>query len=129
MAFKVINGKIYVYEDLQSITSSNNKSSNPQSTSFKDVLNKAIKKDDSFTISSHAAERLNSRNINLSESDMRKINDGINLAKEKGSNECVLIYKDVAMVASVKNRTLITAVDKENGKGNVFTNIDSVVLL
>lgn len=129
MAFKVINGKIYVYEDLQSITSSNNKSSNSQSTSFKDVLNKAIKKDDSFTISSHAAERLNSRNINLSESDMRKINDGINLAKEKGSNECVLIYKDVAMVASVKNRTLITAVDKENGKGNVFTNIDSVVLL
>lgn len=129
MAFKVINGKIYVYEDLQSITSSNNKSSNSQGTNFKDVLNKAIKKDDSFTISSHAAERLNSRNIKLSESDMRKINDGINLAKEKGSNECVLIYKDVAMVASVKNRTLITAVDKENGKGNVFTNIDSVVLL
>jgi flagellar operon protein len=129
MAFKVINGKIYIYEDLQSITSSDNKSSKPQNTNFKDVLNKAIKKDDSFTISNHAAERLNSRNINLSESDMKKINDGINLAHEKGSNECVLIYKDIAMVASVKNRTLITAVDKDTGKGNIFTNIDSVVLL
>lgn len=129
MGLKIINGKVYVYQDIQSITSLNSNSYKAKNNDFKDLLNQAINKDDGFTISSHAAERLNSRNINLSESDMKKINDGINLAQEKGSNECVLIYKDIAMVASVKNRTLITAVDKSNGKGNIFTNIDSVVLI
>jgi hypothetical protein len=31
-------------------------------------------------------------------------------------------------VVSVKNRTVITAIDGSNLKGNVFTNIDSAVI-
>lgn len=60
---------------------------------------------------------------------MKNINEGINRASEKGSKDSLIIYKDVALVTSIKNRTIITAVDKESSKGNIFTNIDSVVLL
>jgi len=33
------------------------------------------------------------------------------------------------MIVSVKNRTVITAVDNDNLRENVFTNIDSAVIL
>lgn len=51
------------------------------------------------------------------------------MASEKGARDSLILYKDVALVASIKNRTIITAVDRDESKGNVFTNIDSVVLL
>jgi flagellar operon protein len=35
---------------------------------------------------------------------------------------------DLAMVVSVRNRTVVTVVDKEHLKQNVFTNIDSAVI-
>ena len=40
-----------------------------------------------------------------------------------------MIYKDIALIASVENKTLITAVEKERAKENIFTNVDSVVIL
>ena len=51
------------------------------------------------------------------------------LAADKGSRNAVMLYKDVALVASIENRTVITAVEKERAVDNVFTNIDSVVML
>lgn len=123
----MINGKLYSIDDFTRLPYENrNKTEN---VDFKDVLNKEISKDDSFVISNHAAERLKTRNISLNEADMNKINEGINKAEEKGSNESLLLYKDLVLVASIKNRTIITAVDKDSSKGNVFTNVDSVVLL
>jgi flagellar operon protein len=40
-----------------------------------------------------------------------------------------MIYKDTALIASIENRTIITAVNKDRAKDNIFTNIDSVVIL
>ena len=51
------------------------------------------------------------------------------IAKDKNSKNTVMLYKDVALIASVENKTLITAVEKERAKDNILTNIDSVVLL
>ena len=51
------------------------------------------------------------------------------IAKEKNSRNAVMLYKDVALIASVENNTLITAVEKERAKENIFTNVDSVVIL
>jgi len=105
-------------------------SPNNPSKSFKDILKETVSSNnDSFMISNHAAERLRNRNINLNSIDMNKINEGINKAEKKGCKECLILYKDVALVTSITNRTIITAVDKESSKGNVFTNIDSVVII
>ncbi|MBL4937988.1 flagellar biosynthesis protein [Clostridium sp. YIM B02515] len=128
MSYRVINGKLYSVDDYTKFSSEVNRKVS-DGTSFKEILSKEINKKDGFVISNHAAERLKERNITLNESDMNTINDGINKALEKGASESLILYKDVAFLTSIKNRTIITAVDKESSKGNVFTNIDSVVLL
>ena len=60
---------------------------------------------------------------------MNKIEKGFQIAKDKNSKNTVMIYKDVALIASVENKTLITAIEKERAKDNIFTNVDSVVIL
>jgi flagellar operon protein len=129
MGFKIINGKAYPTIDKLNAGLSRQTNETSSTTNFKDILNRTVSNNDSFVISNHAAERLQNRNISLNLSDMNKINEGINKAEEKGSKECLILYKDVALVTSIKNRTIITAMDKESSKGNVFTNIDSVVML
>ena len=95
--------------------------------SFRDILKGKINKNDGFTISKHAAERM--ENVSMSPVDMNKINAAINKAKDKGSKNCLIVYKDLAMVTSIDNRTVITAIESSRAKDNVFTNIDSVILL
>ncbi|MDD4343286.1 MAG: flagellar biosynthesis protein, partial [Eubacteriales bacterium] len=40
-----------------------------------------------------------------------------------------ILMDDLAFVVSIKNRTVITAVDGNSMKDNVFTNIDSAVII
>lgn len=128
MSYRVIGGKIYSYEGYADIPLKE-KRNNYKASAFEDVLSKELAKKDGFSISNHAAERLKDRNISLNELDMNKINDGINKASEKGSRESVILYKDLVFVASIKNRTIITASVKESSEESIFTNIDSVVIL
>jgi flagellar operon protein len=84
---------------------------------------------DQLKVSGHAQTRLQSRNIQLDQQDWQRVLNGVNRAAEKGSRESLVMIDDVALVVSVKNRTVITAVDKQNLKDNVFTNIDSAVIV
>lgn len=129
MGYRVINGKLHSTHDLQPYKNTEKIEIKSSTNSFKDILDRQINKKESFVISNHAAERLNQRNIILDENDMKNINDGINKAEEKDCKESLILYKDTALIASIKNRTIITAMDKDDSKGNVFTNIDSVVIL
>lgn len=129
MGYRVVNGKLCLIQDFQGYNSSNKKVKENNNASFKDLLNNKIDKNESFVISNHAVERLKERNINFNENDMKNINEGINKAEQKGSKETLILYKDTALITSIKNRTIITAMTKENSKNNVFTNIDSVVIL
>lgn len=129
MGYRVINGTLYPIGDFPQQNNKVNNVSKESSKKFGDILKSEIAKDTNFTISNHAAKRLQDRNINFTYDDMKNINKGINMAKDKGSKDSLILYKDVALVASIKNRTIITAVDKNEYKENIFTNIDSVVLL
>lgn len=129
MGYRIINGNLYPVGNFPEGVLNNQKINRKNSTSFENILKNEIKKDVDFTISNHAAKRLESRNIKLSKLDMENINKGINMAKKKGSKDSVIIYKDIALVTSIKNRTIITAVNKNESKNNIFTNIDSIVML
>jgi flagellar operon protein len=54
---------------------------------------------------------------------------GIEKAAQKGAKESLVMIDDIALVVSVRNRTVITAVDQQHLKENVFTNIDSAVIV
>lgn len=79
--------------------------------------------------SNHAQQRLKSRNIQLDSGDMQKLQGAVEKAREKGSRESLILMNDLALVVSIKNNTVITAVDGDSIKENVFTNIDSAVVV
>lgn len=133
MSYRIINGKAYSVGNFSYLENnkSNIKTKNTKDDiSFKNVLDNAKSIENSnegFKISKHAALRLN--DVNLTEDDMKKIEKGFQIAKDKNSKNTVMIYNDLALIASVENKTLITAVEKERAKDNIFTNVDSVVIL
>ncbi|MEA3423148.1 MAG: TIGR02530 family flagellar biosynthesis protein [Bacillota bacterium] len=96
---------------------------------FHQIYQQEITNRNEIKLSAHAKQRLRQRNIELSETDMNALSRGMQKAEEKGGKESLLLYKDLAFIASVRNRTLITAVDQNETKENVFTNIDSAVII
>lgn len=130
MSFRVVNGKTYAV-GREFANEGINKKINYDSTSsnkiFKNILDEKLNKEESLKVSAHAMERIGDLDIN--NKDLEKINEAFIKARDKGCENSVILYKDVAFIASIKNNTLITAVDKERAKENVFTNIDSVIIL
>jgi flagellar operon protein len=79
--------------------------------------------------SAHAKERLASRNIQLTPADLAKIGNAVDKAAQKGSRESLIMMDRLALVVSVKNKMVVTAVDNISMKEHVFTNIDSAVII
>ena len=80
-------------------------------------------------LSQHAQDRLKSRGIVLSEADLAKIAGAVDSVAQKGGKDSLIMMGDSALVVSIKNRTVVTAMDRQGMQGNVFTNIDSAVIL
>lgn len=97
--------------------------------SFDQILDRVQKKDDAIKISKHAAQRLNERKIDLTESDMKALAGAIDQARDKGVRDALIIKENAAFIANVQNRTIVTAVTEEQMQQNVFTNIDGAVIL
>lgn len=96
-------------------------------TSFNKILEKEL---NGVTFSQHAMQRLESRNIRFNQADLEKLNSAVEKAAQKGAKESlVLMNNELALIVSVKNKTVITAMDGSNIKENVFTNIDSAVII
>lgn len=98
----------------------------PAGPSFKDILAGEMQ---GVKFSAHAQARLQARNIKLSESQLNRIQSGVEKAASKGARESLVLVDNLALVVSIKNKTVITAVDDKNIKENVFTNIDSAVIM
>ncbi|WP_312421780.1 TIGR02530 family flagellar biosynthesis protein [Anaerospora hongkongensis] len=95
--------------------------------SFTEILEKQLSGEVKF--SQHALQRLQSRNIKLDETAMDKLSGAVDKAAQKGAKESLILMNNLALVVSVKNRTVITAMDEASMKENVFTNIDSAVIV
>ncbi len=93
--------------------------------SFQDVLAGKTAK---VEFSGHALQRVQRRGIELTDSTVKRLEDGVARAAGKGARESVVFVDGTAFVVSVRNRTVITAVDKEHMREHVFTNIDSAVI-
>lgn len=80
--------------------------------------------------SKHAIERMEDRNIDLSENDMlERLNKAVGVAQEKGAKDTLVLVDTTAFVVSVKNNKVITTMSEEDMQGNIFTNIDSTVIM
>jgi flagellar operon protein len=96
---------------------------------FGEVLKQQLNTPDSLKFSAHAQNRLLSRQISLNEQQMERLRQGVGQAENKGSKESLVLLDNLAFVVSIKNKTVVTALDNAVQSGHVFTKIDSTVFV
>lgn len=95
---------------------------------FRRVLADELVRGSGIRFSAHAEKRLASRQIPFTPEDMRKLSAAVERAAAKGARESLILMQDLALIVSIVNRTVVTAIDGPSLKENVFTNIDSAVI-
>lgn len=115
------------------INNQNNIQNRPITRSFQEILKRVneqnVNSESDIKFSKHAINRLNERNIVLTENEMKEINKAIGKADAKGIKDALIIMDNKAFVANIKNKTIITASTNEQLKENVFTKIDGAVII
>ncbi len=96
--------------------------------SFNQVLDRVQNKQE-VAFSAHARERIESRKIELGKDDLLRIGEAMDKVEAKGARSSLLMFGEVALLASITNRTIITAVDGTDDREQIFTGIDSAVIL
>lgn len=99
------------------------------SNSFARVLEAQLATSRPVKISAHAARRMAERQIVLAGENLAGVATAMDRAAARGARSSLLIMGDVALVASIANRTVVTAVPREELKEHIFTNIDSAVFV
>lgn len=96
----------------------------PQSTEFRDMLDAKVLK-----FSHHAELRMQQRGIHLQPESLTKIMNAVEEAATKGAQDSLIVFRDIAMIVNVPSRTVVTAMDGGQMRSNVFTQIDSAIIL
>jgi flagellar operon protein len=98
-----------------------------QQKDFKQILSEKVQSSE-LKFSAHANKRLEMRGIRMDQDDLASLEEAVDLADSKGSREALVIHNKAAFVVSVRNRTVITAIDASDMKERIVTNIDSAVI-
>lgn len=103
----------------------------PQNSDFAEELRKQLESLDSgVQFSKHAMDRISERNIDMTEGNrLDRLNKAVELAGEKGSDDTLVMIDSTAFLVSVKNNKVITTLTADDMQGNIFTNIDSTVIM
>lgn len=101
-----------------------------QQLKFKAVLDEQLKNEcKELQMSKHARDRIAQRGIDVDQNVMNSLNYAADIARSKGARDIVMIGKDAAFVVNIPNSVIVTAVSSDELKDNIFTNIDSAVLI
>ena len=84
---------------------------------------------DKLKFSKHAGERLEEREIKLTDEQISRLTEGTEKAISKGIKESLVIVDDLSFIVNTKNRTVITAMNQSTNEDNIYTNIDGAVII
>jgi flagellar operon protein len=79
--------------------------------------------------SKHASARISQRGIQMTDSLVQGLNQAVDKAKEKGAKDVVIIGDQNAFIVNIPNNVVVTMMNSKEMKENIFTNIDSAVLM
>lgn len=96
---------------------------------FSDLLKEGIRREESVQFSKHAESRIKQRDIQMSDDLIANLNQAVQKAREKGAKDTVIIGAQGAFIVNVTNNIVITTMTEQEMKNNIFTNIDSAVLM
>lgn len=95
---------------------------------FEELLQQKIQSASELKFSKHASQRLDDRNITLTEEQSLRLEEGVQKAQEKGIKDSLVLVDSLAFIVNVPNQTVVTAMDQTESDENVFTNIDGAVI-
>ncbi len=99
---------------------------NVQTTDFEQILREKMS---GVNFSKHATQRVVERNIDVSEQNLERLNEGMRLASEKNLKDALILVDKTAFIVNVPSNTVITTTESQDLKGNVFTNINGTVII
>lgn len=102
--------------------------SNTNQSSFSQMLNH-YNTIEPLKISKHASERMQLRDISISDQEWNVITEKVSEAKQKGVKQPLVILDQATLIVSAANHTVITALDRHEAKEQLFTNIDGTIVL
>ena len=100
-----------------------------QLDSFHKLLEKESKKSEGVQFSKHASLRVQERGINLNDKTLQDLNAAVEKVRQKGAKDAVVIGKNGAFIVNVPHNIVVTTMNANEMKDNIFTNIDSAVFM
>ncbi len=102
---------------------------NAGGASFETLLKEQLNKNAELQFSKHAKERVNERGIEITDQLLTDLNRAVSKARDKGAKDVVIFDAKNAFIVNVPNNMVITTMVGTELKENVFTNIDSAVMI
>jgi len=96
---------------------------------FDGVLRETLARSSNVRFSRHARERIERRGIPLSPGEIERLGRAMDQAEVRGAKDSLVLSGRSAYVVNIPSRTVVTALYGEQAKGNVFTKIDSAVVI
>lgn len=121
-----------VQNEYQSQTIKSNQRKKEESLSFSEILaakSTELEENGELRFSKHAANRLQNRNIDLTDGQLKRLAEGTSKAGEKGIKESLVLVDDLAFIVNISNHTVITAMNQGETDNHIFTNIDGAVIM
>lgn len=97
---------------------------NNAGTPFSEIFAEELGK---LKFSGHAMSRMASRDIDLSQMDLNRLENAIQKAEVKNSKDSLVMLDEKAFIVNIPNRTVVTMFMKDNMDDNIVTKIDSAV--
>lgn len=98
-------------------------------SSFHQVLTSKVEQAGQLRFSKHASERLDRRDITISDEQMERLQNGAKRAGEKGIKESLVLVDSLAFIVNTRQNTVITAMNQAETSENIYTNIDGAVIM
>ncbi|WP_017727316.1 TIGR02530 family flagellar biosynthesis protein [Halalkalibacterium ligniniphilum] len=100
-----------------------------QIETFSNLLQAELAKPEKLKLSKHAEQRMEARGITMTEATWMRISKKVAEAKDKGLQETLVLTNEAALVVSARNQTVITALDRQEAKDQIFTNINGTIII
>lgn len=101
----------------------------PKESTFAGLMQQEIRKESGVQFSKHAEMRIQQRGIEVSAEMMDSLNQAVEKARAKGAKDTVIIGAQGAFIVNVPNNIVVTTMTEQEMRNNIFTNIDSAVLM
>ncbi|MEG0565588.1 MAG: TIGR02530 family flagellar biosynthesis protein [Hungatella sp.] len=102
-----------------------------QELTFEQLLRERLdeKTGQKLQFSKHAAARVEERGIELTSGLMGDLQNAVEKARGKGAKDVVVIGQQGAFIVNVPHNVVVTTMSPGEMRENIFTNIDSAVIM